>query len=153
VRTSKALGRRLRRAAAARVAWRVRGDGSLPGSVALRVVPRPGHRLTRGVRAIECSVAWHAGAVSWHPIEVATVRVESGSLLEKSLRLLATRIGWIETSRDGDEVAWIAEMIGPDRSVVLGALESLVAEAVQPAPGAGAEVRARTMLVEVEAHA
>jgi hypothetical protein len=152
-RTAKSLARRLRKSKTARVAWRVRGDGTLPGSVALRVVPRPGHRLARGVRAIECSIAWHAGAVSWHPIEIATVRVEAGSLLEKSLRLLATRVGWIETSRDGDEIAWIAEMLGPDRSVVLAALDSLVAEAVTPAPGAGAEVRAKAMLAEVEAHA
>ncbi len=148
---ARAMGRRLRRAGLARVAWRVRGDGTRPGSVALRIVPRPGHRLARGVRAIECGMAWHAGAVSWHPLAMASVRVERGTPLEKSLRLMATRLGWIETSPDGDEIAWVAELIGPDRSAVLAALETLVAEAIVQAPGPGAETRARAMLVEAEA--
>lgn len=149
---SRGLTSRLRRVGVARVAWRVRGDGTLPGSVALRIVPRPGHRLARGVRAIECSMAWHAGAVSWHPLAMVSVRIERGSLLEKNLRLLATRLGCIETSPDGDEIAWIAEMIGPDRPAVLAALEALVAQAVVHAPGQGAEIRARAMLVAAEAH-
>lgn len=143
---ARQFGRRFRRAGIARAAWRVRGDGTRPGSVALRVMPRPGNRFVRGVRAIECSIAWHAGAVSWHPVHLATVRVDRGTMLEKSMRLLATRLGWIETSRDGEEIAWVAEMIGPDRGTVMRALEDLVAESIAPSPGAGAEVRARTAL-------
>lgn len=124
------LSRRVGHSGAARTAWRVRGEGRAPGSVRLRVVPRPGYRFVRGVRAIECAVAWRAGALRWRATPVFIARAEAGSRLERTLRLLATRAGTIESAPEGNEVAWVADLAGPDRAAALAGLLRLVTEAI-----------------------
>jgi hypothetical protein len=141
----RGLARRLARLGgrdgATRVAWRVRGDGSRPGSVRLRLIPRPGYRLARGVHALECALAWQAGTLAWHPVAVLIVRVQTGSPMERSLRLAATRVGRIEVSPDGDQLALVAPLVGPDRRVALRELEALLPEALVRSPSPAARER------------
>jgi hypothetical protein len=130
----RSVARKVGREGTARLAWRVSGDGRACGSVRLRVVPRPGHRLARGVRALECAVGRQAGLLRWHESVSLFVRAERGTPLERALQLSATRVGRLEISPDGDELALIAPLTGPERRQTLRELAALMPLALVRAP-------------------
>jgi hypothetical protein len=143
------IARRLRADRLARPVWRVRGDGSAPGSVTVRILPRPGGRLARGVRSIECAVAWTEGTLVWRAVPVLSIRIDRGSPLERTLRTLALTLGTLETDGD-DGWVWVADMVGPDRRAVVKALARLMKSAVSPEREA-IEVAPRADVVASEA--
>lgn len=127
-----------RRPACARVAWRIRGDIATGGDLRLRWIPRPGWRHARGVRVVEWQAASHETPLGWTRAAVAKIQIESGSPLERRLRLLATKIGAVERSADGDTITFSVETIGPDAQIFFRALREMTHELFVKAPDATA---------------
>jgi hypothetical protein len=109
-----ALGRAVSAEGRARVAWRLRGAPSALGALRLRVVPRRGWRLARGVIAIEVACAWRRGMIAWQPRPFATIRAAQGSEAERALRELACRAGVVTVETDRPVVCYAVALAGID---------------------------------------
>ena len=118
----------------ARVAWRLRGTPSMLGALRLRVVPRRGWRLARGVIAVEVACAWRRGALAWHPRPYAVIRVAQGSALERPLRELAARAGSVTVERERPVVAFCVGLTGVDAAAFFDGLRALSETLVVRAP-------------------
>lgn len=116
----------------ARVAWQVRGDGSAPGSVRLQVIPRVGYQFVDGLSGIECALAWRAGTLSWHATPVLMVRAACHSPLEHRLQQIAHHLGRIEISHEGNRLALVVDLVGPDRYRAFREIERLLPHVVVP---------------------
>jgi hypothetical protein len=121
----RALTRKTKRA---RTGWRVRGDGSLRGSVRLRVVPLRGWRQARGVLAVECEASSVAGPLGEAVVATLVVRVETGSPCERPLRLLATRAGVIAPRPEEGATVYRCALAGAEGDVALAGLGAMMTE-------------------------
>lgn len=131
----------------ARIAWRVRGDLRRGGSLSLRVVPLPGWRLVRGVRAVECNVVDALGALGVSHAPELCVRFDTGSPMERPLRLLAARAGEVTATPDGDQWVYRATLLGADADVVFGELRGLFGELFVKAPAAQSSAQSVSAVV------
>ncbi len=125
----------------ARTAWRVRGDLGRGGSLTLRVVPLPGWRHVRGVRAVECAVRDERSPFGASLSPELVVRFDAGSPMERSLRLLAARVGAVIATPDGDALTYRVTLLGADADVALVALKDLTRELFVKAPATGSSER------------
>ena len=127
---ARLLPRRLRFGAAARLVWRVRGDGRAPESVAIHVLPRRGYRLARGLRSIDCLVRWQAGTLRWHPRVALELCAAEDSPAETALCDLAARTGALECVRQPGEVRFAGDLLGPDASALLRNLAAMIPDLI-----------------------
>lgn len=125
----------------ARTAWRVRGDLGRGGGLTLRVIPLPGWRQVRGVHALECAVRDEPSLLGASLAPELVVRFDAGSPMERSLRLLAARVGAVAPTPDGDALTYRVTLLGADADVALAALKDLTRELFVKAPATGASER------------
>ncbi len=127
-----AVGRRVhvfaRWSARCRIAWRVRGDLCAGGALSFRVVPLPGWRLSRGLRAIEC-------ACEGEGVQLR-VRFEVGAPVERPVRMLATRVGHVVMAPDGEAAELRVDLVAVDEDVALEGLRAMLDEMFVKAPRA-----------------
>lgn len=128
------LARAVSQEGRARIAWRLRGAPSALGALRLRVVPRRGWRLARGVISVEVACAWRRGMLAWHPRPYALVRVAQGSAAERPLRALATRAGAVMVERERPVVAYTVGLVGVDAAAFFEGIRALATELVVRAP-------------------
>jgi hypothetical protein len=99
----------------------------------LKLAPTPGFRASKGLEAVEWSVAWAPSLMRWQGSAVLTVRARKGTTMEKTLRLAATKAGRVVVSTDGAKVAWVVAWSGAERSVAREVLAKIVKDAFLPA--------------------
>jgi hypothetical protein len=116
-----------------RTVWKVRDDGRGVGAARLKLAPTPGFRASKGLEAVEWSVAWAPSLMRWQGSAVLTVRARKGTTMEKTLRLAATKAGRVVVSTDGAKVAWVVAWSGAERSVAREVLAKIVKDAFLPA--------------------
>lgn len=127
----------VRRSERVRLAWRVRGDLRAGGSVSLRLVPLPGWRHVRGVRAVECGVSETMSSLGASLAPELSMRLDPGSPMERAVRLLAARVGTVTKSPDGDALTYRATLLGADADVALAGLRDMMGELFIKAPPSG----------------
>jgi len=126
VTVEKALDALTKRTRCARLSWRVQGDPSLRASVRLRLVPRRGWRLARGVRSLACEAIAVPSALGEKVLPLLSVRVAMGSPCEHGLRLLAARAGNVTSRPEEEETEYRCVLIGADRDVALSGLRAMM---------------------------
>ena len=127
-----------------RLAWRVRGDLRAGGSVSLRLVPLPGWRHVRGLRAVECVVVETMSALGASLAPELTLRLDPGSPTERALRLLAARVGAVTLSPEGEALTYRATLLGADADVALAGLRDMMGELFIKAPPSGSVASSRS---------
>ncbi len=141
------LRRIAKKSARARTAWRVRGDLSRGGSLSLRLIPLPGWRLSRGVRAVECVVTDTDSSLSASHAPELCVRFDPASPAERTLRLLAARAGAVAPTPDGDALTYRVTLLGADGDLALAGLRDAMSELFVKAPAAASAERSLSDLV------
>jgi hypothetical protein len=129
----------LKKSGSSRAVWKVRDDGRGVGAARLKLAPKPGFRASKGLEAVEWSVAWVPSLLRWQGSAVLTVRARKGTSMEKTLRLAATKAGRVVLSTDGAKVAWVVAWSGAERSVAREVLAKIVKDAFSPAKPAAEE--------------
>lgn len=103
-----------------RIAWRVRGDLHAGGALSFRLVPLPGWRLSRGLRAIEC-------ACDGEGVQLR-VRFDVGAPVERPVRMLATRVGEVVMAPEGEAAELRVDLVAVDEDVALDGLRAMLDE-------------------------
>lgn len=141
----------LKRGATGRVVWKVRDDASGVGAARMKLAPKPGFRLHKGLDAIEWTVAWSPSLLRWQGAPVLAVRARKGTTMEKTLRLAATKAGRIVVSTDGAKLAWVVAWSGAERAVAREVLAKIVKDAFLPAKQRAEERAAESLPSPAEA--
>lgn len=119
-----------------RLGWRVRAEGSLPGSVRLRWMPRPGYRVDPALRSLDVGIDWHRGSLRWRGRPTAWLRVALGSSLEAPARELAAEYGELGEREERGALCVELPLTGPGRRAMLSALARLLQSATRKLPKA-----------------